>query len=328
MPTMHRFLAAAPVGIVALVALALLITPAPGAAQDPISAAKDLYASAAYDEALVALRTAKERGGPDIVRQAEEYIAFCLVALGRQREAEIAAESAIRLNPLAELDSSASPRIEAMFMQVRKRLLPGLIRDRYRGARDMMNQGASSLGLEQLKEVRLMLDSAKEIGSWDETLGDLSVLVDGFLELNRAATAERTPPPAAAPVAPVAESANVAPPVASRPAPAAAPVPSASSLSPATYRGGDADVIAPAVVRQDIPELTLDSPTKATKRSGVLEVTIDEHGNVLDAVMRESISGAIDAQLIKAARSWKYVPATRLGTPVRYIKIVGISLGR
>src|SRR4051794_37129265 len=130
MPTMHRFVAAAPVRIVGLLAIVLLITPAATTAQDPISTAKDLYASAAYDEALVALKAAKERGGPDVVRQAEEYTAFCLVALGRQREAESAAESAIRLNPIAELDSSASPRIEAMFMQVRKRLLPALIRDR------------------------------------------------------------------------------------------------------------------------------------------------------------------------------------------------------
>ena len=172
-----------------------------------------------------------------------------------------------------------------------------------------------------------MLDAAKEIGSWDETLGDVSVLVDGFLELNRAATAERTPPPAAPPVA---EAARVPPPVVVASAPVSAPTttPSPSPSIPATYRGGDSDVIAPAIVRQDIPEIRLDSPTRAMKRSGVLEVTIDEHGNVVHATMREAISDAIDAQLIKAARSWKYVPATRFGTPVRYIKIVGISLGR
>ena len=288
-------------------------------AQDPITAAKDLYASAAYDEALTALRAAKERGGPEIARQADEYIAFCLLALGRNSEAELAAESAIRLSPLAKLDAAeASPRIEAMFSQVRKRLLPGLIRDGYRGARELMNQGNSAEGMKQLAQVRLMLDAARSAGAWDDTLADVAVLVDGFLELNRAATA---PPPAAAPPV-VAETPKVSAPTTAKPAAAAA-----TPAIARAYTATDADITPPQVVRQDIPEVRLDSPTRETKRSGVLVVTIDEQGNVAEAAMRESISATIDAQLVKAARQWKYRPATKAGSPVRYVKLVGISVG-
>ena len=86
------------------------------AAQDPLGAAKDLYASAAYEEALSALASAREHGAPQLLHQVDQYRAFCLLALGRNPEAESAAESAIQEDPLAPLDpQDTSPRIEAMF---------------------------------------------------------------------------------------------------------------------------------------------------------------------------------------------------------------------
>jgi len=287
-------------------------------AQDPLAAAKELYASAAYEEALTALRSIRDKGTEDVARQADEYIAFCLLALGKTSEAELAAESAVRRNPLAAIDArDASPRIEAMFTQVRKRLLPGMIRDSYRSSREAMNQGNATEGMEGLARVRLMLDAAKALDAWDDTLADMSVLVDGFLDLSRAAAAQRTPPPAAAVPVP----ATIPPVVTSGQAALSA------KPSPPIYNASDVGVTPPVVVRQDIPEVTLDSPTRATKRSGVIEVTIDERGGVRSAVMRESISPSIDAQLLKAARSWQYRPATRGGVPVPYIKVIGIAIG-
>jgi hypothetical protein len=71
---------------------------------------------------------------PEIARQADRYRAFSLFALGRMREAESIAESLIRKEPLAHLDEAdVSPRIEKMFTDVRKRLLPSLIRTVPRG---------------------------------------------------------------------------------------------------------------------------------------------------------------------------------------------------
>src|SRR6266576_2384551 len=96
------------------------------AAQDTISAAKDLYASAAYEDALSTLsRIDGGSNAPEIARQVDEYRAFCLYALGRTREAESVAESMIRKEPLTRLDAAdASPRLERMFADVRQRLLP------------------------------------------------------------------------------------------------------------------------------------------------------------------------------------------------------------
>ena len=97
-------------------------------AQDSLSAARDLYASAAYEDALSTLSrmdTAAVR--PEIARQIDMYRAFCLFALGRTGEAASIAESMVRKDPLRRLDAvDASPRLEKMFTDVRRRLMPSL----------------------------------------------------------------------------------------------------------------------------------------------------------------------------------------------------------
>src|SRR5262245_3902604 len=106
------------------------------AADDPLVAAKDLYASAAYEEALSALNNVTASVTPEVARQADEYRAFCLYALGRTKEAETVAEGLIRQKPLSRLDTAdASPRLEKLFADVRQRLLPSLIRERFRTAK-------------------------------------------------------------------------------------------------------------------------------------------------------------------------------------------------
>ena len=57
------------------------------AASDELARAKDLYRSAAYDEALTALdQAATETSGPARI-EASEYRIFCLIALDRRAEA-------------------------------------------------------------------------------------------------------------------------------------------------------------------------------------------------------------------------------------------------
>ena len=169
-------------------------------AQDSLSAAKDLYASAAYEDALSTLiRLTDGLTAPDIARQVDEYRAFCLYALGRTGEAESVAESIIRREPLMKLDAAdASPRLEMMFSNVRKRLLPGLIRDRFRTARSALDQKNLSAAEPQLVEARLMIGDAEKLGVKDDGLADLTVLVDGFLQLVRSAAEQRPAPQPAA----------------------------------------------------------------------------------------------------------------------------------
>src|SRR5262249_10869469 len=148
---------------------------------------------------------------PAVARQIDEYRAFCLFALGRTTEAESVAEALIRRDPLLKLEAAdASPRLEAMFVGVRKRILPSLIRERYRSAKGLVDQKHYADAEPRLAETKRMLSEADKLGASDPSFADLVVLVDGFLPLSHAkleaaaapapasAPAPITPPPAAA----------------------------------------------------------------------------------------------------------------------------------
>jgi TonB family protein len=278
--------------------------------QDPLRAARDLYESAAYEEALVELTRVKSSViAPDVARDVDQYRAFCLVALGRTAEAEELAESLLRKDPMMTLDRlNASPRIEAMFAAVRKRVLPHVIRDEYRTARSLLADDSPDAEA-RLTNLHRMLAEAEKIGAWDETLADLRILVDGFLALSHAAASD--PPPAAA-----AE-------------PAAAP----STPPPGTkavYRAGDAGVVPPVTVSQAaprVPPVLLDIVRKLN-RTGLIDVVIDDQGSVQDVTVRQSVNAAYDALMVAAARTWKYRPATLNDVPVGFVKSVVVNAGR
>jgi TonB family protein len=293
-------------------------------AQDPLSAAKDQYASAAYEDALSTLSRV-DGAASGVARQVDEYRAFCLYALGRTREAESIAESMIRREPLARLDAAdASPRLESMFAEVRKRLLPSLIRDRFRVARAALEQKSLSGAEPQLTEARLMIAEAERLGVKDDGLADLSVLVDGFLQLIRSSADQRPAalPAAAVPVASAAgRPADQSPAGGSRPfEPAPAPSPAAAAAR--IYSVEDEGVVPPVVIEQRMPAMTveLQAITKASKTSGAIDVVIDENGRVADAAIRQSLNSSFDVLIVRTARNWKYRPATKDGTPVRYRK--------
>ncbi|MGH9143549.1 MAG: hypothetical protein ACRD2I_20630, partial [Vicinamibacterales bacterium] len=70
--------------IAALVAGNVLAATHAGAQDADISAARDLYASAAYDDALTVLNRLRSSEHPASQSRAiEQYRAFCLLALGR-----------------------------------------------------------------------------------------------------------------------------------------------------------------------------------------------------------------------------------------------------
>jgi len=283
-------------------------------AQDLLSNAKDQYAAAAYEDALATL-TRVEQASPDVARQVEQYRVFCLFALGRTAEAETSAEAFMRSQPLARLDD-ASPRIEAMFLAVRKRLLPSLIRAEYRTARSALDEKNFPKGEPHLIQTRKMLAAAQEAGAWDEGLADLSVLVDGFIELGRRAAPApaEAPPQPAAPVATPREAD-------SRPR-AEAPV------AVAIYTTGDEGVVPPVVIDQTLPSLpsALRGIMRLARPTGLLDVLVDETGTVQASEIRQSTHPSYDALLLNASRGWKYRPATKDGTPVRFRKRILISV--
>ncbi|MGH9373635.1 MAG: hypothetical protein ACRD15_19115, partial [Vicinamibacterales bacterium] len=101
----------------------------PAAAQldaGPLNAARDLYASARYDEALAMLNDLRGTDSAD-PKSVEQYRSLCLLALGRESEAESAIAAVVTADPLYQPgERDASPRVRSTFTDVRRRLLPDI----------------------------------------------------------------------------------------------------------------------------------------------------------------------------------------------------------
>src|SRR5215831_12007916 len=298
--------------LAALLATTLLLAPSVAGAADDLSTAKELYAAAAYEDALTLLAKLSEApaAAPDVASQIDVYRSFCLYALGRTQEAEAVAQSLLRKNPLFKPQSEdLSPRVEAMFTQVRKQLLPSLIREKYRAAKAAVDRKEFAEAEPQLVLVREMIKQAEQLGVRDESVADLGVLADGFLDLARAAAA---PKPAAATPAPIVSAAAAAKP----------DLPPAPRVFDATSAG----VVQPIALRQSLPSPPLALSKLLVGKRGVLEVTIDTEGKVIDAVMRDSVNSAYDTMVVNATKMWRYKPATKDGVPVRFVKEIGVEV--
>ena len=295
----------------ALALATLLLTPVVARGADDLATAKELYAAAAYEEALTMLARLAEAGA--VAPEVEEYRSFCLYALGRTQEAEAVAQSLLKKNPLYKPQSDdLSPRVEAMFTQVRKRLLPGLIRERYKAAKAAVDRKDFAEAEPQLVMVREMITQAEKLGIKDESVADLGVLADGFLDLARA-SAPKPAPVAPPPAAPAATAAN------------AATKPDLPT-TPRVFDSSSPGVVPPVALRQNLPSPPLTLAKLLVGKKGVVEVTIDVEGKVTDAMMREPVNAAYDTMVVNAAKQWRFKPATKDGVAVRFVKEVGVAI--
>lgn len=291
---------------VCLVVLASLAAPL-DAAQDSLATARALYTSAEYEAALVALNQMRATGlvAEDVPR-VEQYRALCLLALGRATEAEDAMAAAVAAVPsFSPSGNDVSPRVKSAFVEVRRRVLPTIIQQTYGEAKTAFDRKDYVAAGEGFTQVLNVLDDADlaSIAS-QPPLVDLRTLAKGFRDLSVNAAAMTPPAPPAAPSAPV-------------PALAAAPVPIR------IYTLADANVIAPVIVRQALPPF----PRKPlAPHQGALEVVIDEHGVVEAAVIRAPIDQVYDSIALAASRNWRYQPAMRDGTPVKFRKLVQVKI--
>jgi protein TonB len=275
-----------------------------GADQDSLASVRELYASAAYEDALTALSRLPPDRPAEEARTIEQYRAFCLLALGRNGEAEHAIEAVIASAPnFRPSESDISPRVRAAFGDVRRRMLPSIIQQKYAQAKaafDRKEFAAAAAGFTQV--LTALADQDVAVEAKQPPLADLRTLAGGFLELAAKASA---PPPA--PVAAVV----------------VAPPPPPAPVAPKIYSGGETGVVPPVVVNQSLPSF----PGQVIiPRSGKLEIVIDESGSVESAVMRESVSQTYDAMVLSATRAWRYRPATANGTPVKFRKTVQITI--
>ena len=174
-------------------------TAAPLAAQpNPLVAARELYASARYDEALAMLNglSPADAGNPLERRYVEQYRSLCLLALGRGSEAEQAIAAVVTADPAYRpSEAEAAPRVRTAFTDVRKRLLPDIARARYADAKGSFDRKEFPQAEQQFRNLLALLDD----GDMGGRLGDLRVLVQGFLDLSVASSPPPPPPSVEAP---------------------------------------------------------------------------------------------------------------------------------
>jgi hypothetical protein len=277
------------------------------AAQDgPLAMARDLYSSARYDEALAMLNGLRpqENGNLANLRSIEQYRSLCLLALGRGTEAEAAIAAVVAADPTYQpSEAEASPRVRAAFSEVRQRQLPDIARSRYSSAKAAFDRKEFAAAEQQFRDVLRLVDDPDMGGR----LGDLRVLVSGFLDLSAAAGAPLPEPKREEP----------APPAATAAPPAQDPT--------RVFTADDAGVIQAQPIRQEVPRVPLQIASQ-TRERGILDVIIDEQGRVTSASLRVSIHPIYDTQLLASTRDWRYQPATFEGKPVKFRKIIQVTV--
>src|SRR5580765_7527982 len=115
----------------------IVMSAVPVFAQDAVARAKTLYASASYDEALVALAPMNGGVSLDEKREIGAIQAFCYYALGRNDEAKRAIESVVKIDPLYHPSmSEISPRVRSFYEDTRRPMLPEIVKDSYAKAKE------------------------------------------------------------------------------------------------------------------------------------------------------------------------------------------------
>jgi len=257
--------------------------------QESLMRARELYASAAYEDALEIL-DAIQRSGPRSrdARDVALYRVFCLIALDREAEAAKGIEGLVRGYPLFQpSESDTPPRIRTKFLAIRRALLPSVIRDvfaRARAAHDRRDLTSAIAGF----DVVLML--AAEIGPSDT---DWKPLASGFRELALAA-GEAAPPPAV--------------PVAGR-----------------VYGPDSPGITPPVTLSQVVPPAPREA-VESDEATVTLELVIDQAGGVKSALVLKGLLPAYDEVLVEAARKWRFRPALMGGSPVLYRHAIVVAV--
>jgi TonB family protein len=277
-----------------------------GAGQDPLASARELYASARYDEALATLDGLRESSVTTTLdrRAIEQYRSLCLLALGRSNEADAAIAAVVRTDPFfIPGEGDASPRVRNAFTDVRRRLLPQIANEKYQAAKVTWDRKDYSEAADLFREAVALIDDPDMQGQ----LKDLRTIAAGFLEL--AATLAK-------------------PPEAPKPPPEPVKAPEPARPTPARiYVAEDPDVIQPVVLRQDMPRVPAPVLAQARDR-GVVEVVVNEQGRVQEATIRMSVHPMYDSLVMAAAREWRYHPAMINNVPVKFRKRIQIAVSR
>jgi tetratricopeptide (TPR) repeat protein len=286
----------------AMAALVAALASSPTPANDSLASARDLYAAAEYEDALAVLNRLPTGETGDDLRTISQYRAYCLLALGRGGDAVQAIEAVVLADPLYQPSGAeVSPRVRSAFSDVRRRLLPQIIRGKYAAAKAVFEAGDFAQARDAFAIVlAAMTDPDVAPLAGQPAMADLAILATGFRDLS-------------------SKSAQPVPLVSRRESTAAM----FSVAAPRIYGSDDPNVVAPVVIRQALPVFSsLERPAQL----GVLELLVGESGAVEKAVMRATVSPRYDRLLLDATKDWLFAPATLRGVPVRYRKTVQVAV--
>jgi TonB family protein len=290
------------------VAMALVVAAfvsIPLRANDSLASARAMYAAAHYEEALAALDRLQRTDGRPLEerRTIAQYRAYCFLALGLDADAEAAIAVVVASTPrYVPSESDASPRVRTAFRDVRRRVLPVIIQERYQAARAAYERKEFAAAAAGFGEVIEAIDDPDAAPSFSQPpQSDLRMLAAAFRDLSTAAAAP----------APLSARAMM-------------PRLEVGRASSRIYGASDVHVVPPVVRRQALPTFAV----PGTARQGLLELVIDEAGRVEAATILQGVSPGYDSALVQAARQWVYEPATAQGVPVKYRRMVHVAVKR
>ena len=286
--------------------------------QGPLNTAKDLYASARYDEALSVLNGLRIGESADR-KSVEQYRSLCLLALGRASEAETAIAAVVTADPTYRPgESDTAPRVRATFADVRKRMLPELATARYQSAKAAYDRKEwAAVGTAVPHRAR----PHRRSGHGRQARG----FARADRRLPRAQRARRGT--ASASGRAEAELTRIGRRAARGDGSFGGPLGAAGPIPGKIYTAEDEAVRPPVVVRQEIPSVPQNLMSMVKPR-GLVEVVIDEQGRVVAMAMRQSLHPGYDALILSAARDWKYQPARYGGQPVRFRRLISVAVKR
>jgi tetratricopeptide (TPR) repeat protein len=268
--------------------------PAAPAAQDRLAQARLLYASAAYEEALALL---PEMPADAEANEVDRYKALCLLALDRTTDAEEALSRIITRDPRFQIRADDSPRIVALFRDLRRRILPGRAESLYARAKTDFADRRYREAVEHFTQaIDIMGDP--DVGSAAH-VQELRKIAEEY----RSLAEERLPDePSSSPVTTSAE----------------APLEERAGADEAIYTMLSAHVKPPVEILRRMPPWNPPSELAWRTFRGVIEVLVSETGEVEEVRLLERIAPFYDEALAQAAWTWTFEPARLEGQPVRF----------
>jgi len=295
------------IGILASTVLLVITAVVARAEDDPLTNAKSLYQSAAYQDALTALSNLPTGANLD---EADKYRALCFLGLNRAQDAEHALEQLVTRRPLFALDPFDSPKLVATFREVRAKVLPVVAKSLYGTAKASFDDNKFASASTQFSELLTLLAQPEMANQ--SSLADLKMLADGFAKLSSQQLK-------------LQQQAEAPRPAVERPRADVTPEPRPIANAQRIFSVEDTNVVGPVTVSQPMPNWS-PSPTDARVFSGAIEIVIDERGTVTSATITQSVNPLYDRSLVATAKRWQFRPALLGGQPVKYRKVVGVVL--